>query len=394
MGRPSNPSYGNALAAPVSSSSPQTSYSSSSPTNSLTDDQMLGLVLEMHSMMQVLMQNSQRPPSTQYSATSSNSFSSSPTFASSSSSYASPASSNNAPILPSSQSSFSSSSSSFTPSTSNSSPTSTSFGAASSLDSYGNPLGRPLSNNSPSSSQAPSSSTLAQVQSPPASVSASSSYGSARAPLISSASRAPTISSPSRGPTISSNEFSLPQFQATNDPLVKAASTGTQDQYETELATLDAVIEMLSAYQEEQARRRRRKLSEATNLVEERRGQERLEREEDYKPLRFPEGPSPGRVKAVLALFQNRRMDDLLLHTRSPDSDLINSPLLDAKLSETDFKRMLLSAGIWPESGIRESENEEETTNKRNKEKVEDIPGKRETDEPVSASDLKVEHFF
>ena len=156
---------------------------------------------------------------------------------------------------------------------------------------------------------------------------------------------------------------------------------------------MDAVIEMLSAYQEEQARRRRRKLSEATNLVEERRGQERLEREETYKPLRFPEGPSPGRVKAVLALFQNRRMDDLLLHTRLPDSDLFNSPLLDAKLSETDFKRMLQSAGIWPESGIRESENEEETRNKQNKEIVEDIPDKIETG-TVPVSDLKVEHFF
>lgn len=156
---------------------------------------------------------------------------------------------------------------------------------------------------------------------------------------------------------------------------------------------MDAVIEMLSAYQEEQARRRRRKLSEASNLVEERRGQERLEREETYKPLRFPEGPSPGRVKAVLALFQNRRMDDLLLHTRLPDSDLFNSPLLDAKLSETDFKKMLQSAGIWPESGIRESENEEETRNKQNKEIVEEIPDKRETG-TVPVSDLKVEHFF
>ena len=156
---------------------------------------------------------------------------------------------------------------------------------------------------------------------------------------------------------------------------------------------MDAVIEMLSAYQEEQARRRRRKLTEATNQVEERRGQERLEREETYKPLRFPEGPSPGRVKAVLALFQNRRMDDLLLQTRLPDSDLINSPLLDAKLSETDFKRMLQSAGIWPESGIRESENEEETRNKQNKEIVEEIPDKIETG-TVPVSDLKVEHFF
>ena len=156
---------------------------------------------------------------------------------------------------------------------------------------------------------------------------------------------------------------------------------------------MDAVIEMLSAYQEEQARRRRRKLSEATNLVEERRGQEeRLEREETYKPLRFPDGPSPGRVKAVLALFQNRRMDDLLLHTRLPDSDLINSPLLDAKLSESDFKRMLQSAGIWPESGIRESENEE-TRNKQNKEIAEEIPDKIETG-TVPVSDLKVEHFF
>ena len=156
---------------------------------------------------------------------------------------------------------------------------------------------------------------------------------------------------------------------------------------------MDAVIEMLSAYQEEQARRRRRKLSEASNLVEERRGQERLEREETYKPLRFPEGPSPGRVKAVLALFQNRRMDDLRLQTRLPESDLFNSPLLDAKLSETDFKKMLQSAGIWPESGIRESENEEETRNKQNKEIVEDIPDKRETG-TVPVSDLKVEHFF
>ena len=155
------------------------------------------------------------------------------------------------------------------------------------------------------------------------------------------------------------------------------------------MATLDAVIEMLSAYQEEQARRRRRKLTEeATNLVEERRGQERLEREETYKPLRFPEGPSPGRVKAVLALFQNRRMDDLLLHTRLPGSDLINSPLLDAKLSETDFKRMLQSAGIWPQNGTGESENEEEATKEQSKEIVEDVP------DPVSISDLKVEHFF
>ena len=149
---------------------------------------------------------------------------------------------------------------------------------------------------------------------------------------------------------------------------------------------MDAVIEMLSAYQEEQARRRRRKLTEATDLVEERRGQERLEREETYKPLRFPEGPSPGRVKAVLALFQNRRVDDLL-HTRLPESDLINSHLLDEKLSETDFKRMLQSTGIWPGSGIRESENEEETTNKQNKEIVEE-------NKKVSTSDLKVERFF
>lgn len=156
------------------------------------------------------------------------------------------------------------------------------------------------------------------------------------------------------------------------------------------MATLDAVIEMLSAYQEEQARRRRRKLTEATNLVEERRGQERLEREETYKPLRFPEGPSPGRVKAVLALFQNRRMDDLL-QTRLSDSDLINSHLLDAKLSETDFKRMLQSAGIWARSGMVESENEEETTKKLNKEIVEE--NKKETD-AVSTSDLKVERFF
>lgn len=153
------------------------------------------------------------------------------------------------------------------------------------------------------------------------------------------------------------------------------------------MATLDAVIEMLSAYQEEQARRRRRKLTtETTNVVEERRGQERLEREETYKPLRFPEGPSPGRVKAVLALFQNRRVDDLL-QTRLPDSDLINSHLLDEKLSETDFKRMLQSTGIWPGSGIRESENEEETTNKQNKEIVEE-------NKKVSTSDLKVERFF
>ena len=151
---------------------------------------------------------------------------------------------------------------------------------------------------------------------------------------------------------------------------------------------MDAVIEMLSAYQEEQARRRRRKLTtETTNVVEERRGQERLEREETYKPLRFPEGPSPGRVKAVLALFQNRRVDDLL-QTRLPESDLINSHLLDEKLSETDFKRMLQSAEIWPGSGIiRESENEEETTNKQNKEIVEE-------NKKVSTSDLKVERFF
>ena len=155
---------------------------------------------------------------------------------------------------------------------------------------------------------------------------------------------------------------------------------------------MDAVIEMLSAYQQEQARRRRRKLTtETTNVVEERRGQERLEREETYKPLRFPEGPSPGRVKAVLALFQNRRVDDLL-QTRLPDSDLINSHLLDAKLSETDFKRMLQSAEIWPESGIRESENEEETPNKQNKERGE-IRNKKETD-AVTVSDLKMEHFF
>ena len=54
---------------------------------------------------------------------------------------------------------------------------------------------------------------------------------------------------------------------------------------------MDAVIEMLSAYQEEQARRRRRKLTkEATNMVEERRGQERVVREDSSK----------GRVRAVL----------------------------------------------------------------------------------------------
>ena len=198
MGQPSNPSYGNALAPPLSSSSAQPSYSAS---NSLTDDQMLGLVLEMHSMMQVLMQNSQRPPSTQYSASSSNSFSS-PTITSSSSSYSSPASSNTAPILPSSQSSISSS---FRPSTSSSSPTSSSFATGSSSpDSYGNPLAQPISTSS--SSQASPSSTLPpQSQSAAAAVPASSSYGSARAPAI------------------SSNSFSLPQGDS--DPLVKAAST-------------------------------------------------------------------------------------------------------------------------------------------------------------------------
>lgn len=158
---------------------------------------------------------------------------------------------------------------------------------------------------------------------------------------------------------------------------------------------MDAVIEMLSAYQEEQARRRRRKLTkEATSMVEERRGQERVEREETYKPLRFPEGPSPGRVKAVLALFQNRRMDDLFQQTGfKPDSDLINSHLLDAKLSETEFMRMLQTAGIWPESGVRERENEEEATNEQNAEIVEETPDKRETDS-VSISDLRVDHFF
>jgi len=152
---------------------------------------------------------------------------------------------------------------------------------------------------------------------------------------------------------------------------------------------------MLSAYQEEQARRRRRKLTEATtnHLVEERRGQERLEREETYKPLRFPEGPSPGRVKAVLALFQNRRMDDLLLQTRLPDSDLINSHLIDAKHSEKDFKRMPQLMGIWPKRGIRESENKEETIKKQGKEIDEEIFDRKETD-AVSISDLKVEHFF
>merc|ERR1719361_3246585 len=297
-------------------------------------------------MMQVLMQNSQRPPSTQYSASSSSNSFSSPTITSSSSSY-SPASSNTAPILPSSQSSISSS---LRPSTSSSSPTSSSFatGSSTSPDSYGNPLAQPISTSS-SSQPSPSSTLPSQSAAAPA----SSSYGSARAPAI------------------SSNSFSLPQGDS--DPLVKAASTLDQDQYETELAALDAVIEMLSSYQQEQARRRRRrKLTEATNLVEERRGQERVEREETYKPLRFPEGPSPGRVKAVLALFQNRRMDDLL-NTKVPDSDFIDSHILDAKVSETDFKRMLKSAGIWPKSATRGGENKEETRNKQNKEIVEEI---------------------
>ena len=201
MGQPSNPSYGNALAAPALSSSPQTSYSSSS-SPSLTDDQMLGLVLEMHSMMQVLMQNSQRPPSTQYSASgsSANPFSSSPAFASTSSSYSSPVSSNNSPILPSSQSSISSSASLSPSSTSSSS----SFGGSSSPDNYGSPLGQPLS--SPATRR-PTSSTRRPAPSP-AAVSAPSSYGSAQAPVI------------------TSNSFSLPQSQVVgSDPLIKAAST-------------------------------------------------------------------------------------------------------------------------------------------------------------------------
>merc|ERR1719361_998218 len=317
-------------------------------------------------MMQVLMQNSQRPPSTQYSASSSSNSFSSPTITSSSSSYSSPASSNTAPILPSSQSSISSS---FRPSTSSSSPTSSSFATGSSSpDSYGNPLAQPISTSS-SSQPSPSSPLPPQSAAAPA----SSSYGSARAPAI------------------SSNSFSLPQGDS--DPLVKAASTLDQDQYETELATLDAVIEMLSSYQQEQARRRRRKLKEATNLVEERRGQERVEREETYKPLRFPEGPSPGRVKAVLALFQNRRMDDLL-NTKVPDSDFIDSHILDAKVSETDFKRMLKSAGIWPKSATRGGENKEETRNKQNKEKVEEIRHSMKNTDADSISDLRVERFF
>ena len=205
MGQPSNPSYGNALAAPALSSSPQTSYSSSS-SPSLTDDQMLGLVLEMHSMMQVLMQNSQRPPSTQYSASgsSANPFSSSPAFASTSSSYSSPVSSNNSPILPSSQSSISSSASLSPSSTSSSSSTSSTFGGSSSLDNYGSPLGQPLS--SPATRR-PTSSTRRPAPSP-AAVSAPSSYGSAQAPVI------------------TSNSFSLPQSQVVgSDPLIKAAST-------------------------------------------------------------------------------------------------------------------------------------------------------------------------
>ena len=157
---------------------------------------------------------------------------------------------------------------------------------------------------------------------------------------------------------------------------------------------MDAVIEMLSAYQEDQARRRRRKLTKEaqTNMVEERNGVEEGREKVVYKPLRFPEGPSPGRVKAVLALFQNRRMDDLF-HTQTLDSDLTRSRLLETKLSESDFKRMLKTTGIWPTSGTMENERGDEVTNKANKGKSEEFHEAQEIDR-ASKSDLKVERFF
>ena len=158
---------------------------------------------------------------------------------------------------------------------------------------------------------------------------------------------------------------------------------------------MDAVIEMLSAYQEDQARRRRRKLTKEaqTNMVEERNGVEEGREKVVYKPLRFPEGPSPGRVRAVLALFQNRRMDDLF-HTQTPDSDLTGSRLLDTKLSESDFRRMLKTTGIWPTSDtIMENEGRDEVTNKANKGKPKEFHEAQEIDR-ASKSDLKVERFF
>lgn len=301
-GRPSSPSYGNALAAPISAPGQG---------GSLSNDQMVALVLEMHSMMQTLVQNNQRPPTSNsgFSSGSSSSYASPsiqnnqrpPSSSSgSTSTYRAPSTSNLSPSSGSSSfssqasSSSSSGSSSFSTPTSSSSSVSSFSSASSAPDSYGNPLAPIL------------------PPSPAPAVQASNSYGSALA-----------------SPVSSSNTFSTPQSQS-SDPLIQVASTLNQAQYQTELATLDAVIEMLSTYQEQQARLRRKlaPIVGDSKLVQERRSSQ--EARGSYKPLRFPAGPSSPRVQAILTVLEDRSMDGLL----------------EQDLTETQFQNILSSAGI------------------------------------------------
>jgi len=113
---------------------------------------------------------------------------------------------------------------------------------------------------------------------------------------------------------------------------VNAASVLPQAQYETELATLDAVIEMLSSYQEDQSRKRRRLEHKKSGVEEISKVEERhSEEKKSYKPLRFPESPTATRARSILAVLQNRRMDDLL----------------DSELSDVQFQKILQTAGVW-----------------------------------------------
>ena len=81
---------------------------------------------------------------------------------------------------------------------------------------------------------------------------------------------------------------------------------------------------MLSTYQEQQARLRRKlaPIVGDSKLVQERRS--------SYKPLRFPAGPSSPRVQAILTVLEDRSMDGLL----------------EQDLTETQFQNILSSAGI------------------------------------------------
>ena len=79
---------------------------------------------------------------------------------------------------------------------------------------------------------------------------------------------------------------------------------------------------MLSTYQEQQARLRRKPPTQS-GLIQERRA-------EEYKPLRFPASPGASSVSTILAVLHNRRLDDMLEH----------------QMTDQQFKHLLISAGI------------------------------------------------